>query len=183
MSGLLLDFGFEPDDKARAVPNLYVLAVEELLGLLRRFLIVGTLDNFGRSTDVPGAVYRIDAIRGHVGRSWRQAIRAKAAQRTKPAANIAPTSMAGTRGLSISLCSRLDLIAKPMPLLGFRRFAFRHKCMRIQCRHYGIHARGAGRECPNPSARVSLDAHWLADRHMKVSLGSGSMRCAPQFQP
>ena len=81
MSGLLLDFGFEPDDKARAVPNLYVLAVEELLGLLRRFLIVGTLDNFGRSTDVPGAVYRIDAIRGHVGRSWRQAIRAKAAQR------------------------------------------------------------------------------------------------------
>ena len=81
MSGLLLDFGFEPDDKARAVPNLYVLAVEELLGLLRRFLIVGTLDNFGWSTDVPGAVYRIDAIRGHVGRSWRQAIRAKAAQR------------------------------------------------------------------------------------------------------
>lgn len=67
--GLLVTGGFKPDDKAWAVPNLYVAAVDELLGAVRGLLIVGALDDFRGPSDVAGSVYKINAIRRHDERS------------------------------------------------------------------------------------------------------------------
>jgi len=61
--------GFEPYNTARAIPNLYVTPVDELLGFLCGFLIVGALNNFRRYRNVAVLIDEIDAICGHDRRS------------------------------------------------------------------------------------------------------------------